>query len=363
MRWLARLVALVVLAAAVAAGWLVYQWRTPYRGYGGSAAVVDVPHGATTHDIAALLQQAGVVHSSAAFELWSRWHQGRKLEAGEYRFDRPLTPPEVFDQLAEGKIWTVNLVVPEGWTMFDIAGQVAREGLATHRQFLAAARNPALVRDIAPRVPTLEGFLFPASYQFPHRTDAAAITEAMVRRFREAWTRATSGDAPSQLNLEQVVALASLVEAETPKASERPVIAGVFLNRLKLGWPLECDPSVVYALKLAGDYDGRLAPADLQIASPYNTYRHGGLPPGPIGNPGLASIEAVLHPARVDYLYFVADGHGGHLFSRTLAEHRRNVARYRRILAAERGEIGAPEAPPPPHKPARLHKHPPRSLR
>lgn len=361
MRWLAGMVALVVLAAAGAAGWLVYQWELPYRGYSGRAAVVDVPHGATTHEIAGLMQRKGVVRSGLAFEVWSRWHGSRKLEAGEYRFSGPMTPAQVFEQVAGGHVWTVSLVVPEGWTMFDIAGEVAEKGLATRQQFLRAARNPALVRDIAPSVPTLEGFLFPATYQFPHRTTAGAMTEAMVQRFREAWERAAKSDAPSKLSLEQAVSLASLVEEETPKAAERPVIAAVFLNRLKLGYPLECDPSVVYALKLAGRYDGKLVPAELRIASPYNTYLHYGLPPGPIGNPGLASIEAVLQPAQVDYLYFVADGSGGHVFSRTLAEHRRNVAKYRRFLAAEKKETQTQETPR--RHPHAAHKHPARRLR
>jgi UPF0755 protein len=273
-----------------------------------------------------------------------------------------MTPAEVFEQVAQGRVWTVNVVVPEGWTMFDVAGEVAREGLASRKQFLEAARNPALIRDIAPKAPTLEGFLFPATYRFPHRTSAAAMTAAMVRRFREEWAKLSGQDEPpGKLSVGQVVALASLVEEETPKAAERPIIAGVFLNRLRLGYPLECDPSVVYALKLAGQYQGKLHPAELRIASPYNTYLHYGLPPGPIGNPGAASLRAVLDPAHVDYLYFVADGSGGHAFSRTLAEHRKNVARYRRILAEREreGEKPSPEQRPGPAG----HRHQTRRLR
>jgi UPF0755 protein len=361
MRWLAGIVLVVVLAAAGAAGWVAYQWQTPYQGYRGEAAVVDVPRGASTHAIARLLQREGVVRNALAFELWSRLHREKKLEAGEYRFDRAMTPAEVFEQVAQGRVWTVSVVVPEGWTMFDIADEVAREGLASREQFLRAARNPALVRDIAPQAPTLEGFLFPATYRFPHRTTAAAMTAAMVRRFREVWAELAMQDAaPRKLSLEQAVALASLVEEETPKAAERPVIAGVFLNRLRLGYPLECDPSVVYALKLAGRYDGELHPAELRIASPYNTYLHYGLPPGPIANPGEASLRAVLEPAKVDYLYFVADGSGGHAFSRTLAEHERNVARYRRILAEEKQHNGKHS---PGERPGAAPQHETRRLR
>jgi UPF0755 protein len=340
-RLAATFLLIVVLAAGAAAGWLAYQWQTPYRGYRGSAAVAEVPHGATTHAIADLLARKGVVRSALAFELWSRWHHEKRLEAGEYRFDRPMTPAEVFSVLAEGRVWTVNLTIPEGWTMFDIANAVSRAGLASRRAFLRVAENPAPIRNLAPNVPTLEGFLFPATYRIPHRTTARAIVAMMVRRFREAWATASRIDPlPKNLSPEQVVTLASLVQEETPKEKERPIIAGVFMNRLHMGYPLECDPSVVYALKLAGRYDGDLRPAELRIRSPYNTYLNYGLPPGPIGNPGMASLEAALAPAHVDYLYFVANGNGGHSFSRTLAEHRRNVERYRQYLLREKEKEG-----------------------
>lgn len=338
MRRIALIAVLAVLvAAAGSAAWIEEQWHSPYRGYQGQAAVVNVRRGTTNREIARQLERAGVVRSALAFDLWSRLHRGRQLEAGEYRFDRPMTPPQVFDMVAQGRVWSVTLTVPEGWTMFNIADAVQREGLASRAAFLRAARNPSLIRDLAPDAPTLEGFLFPATYQFPHHTTALAITKEMVRRFRQAWASVTRSDSlPANLNTEQVVTLASLVEEETPKLKEKPIIAGVFMNRLRLGYPLECDPSVIYALKLAGRYDGQLHASEMGFRSPYNTYLHYGLPPGPIGNPGLASLRAALDPAHTDYLYFVANGHGGHSFSRTLAGHRRQVARYRRTLDAEK---------------------------
>jgi UPF0755 protein len=339
MRRLAATFLLMLVAVVAGAGWLAYQWQTPYRGYGGTVAVVDVPRGATTRAIADRLAREGVVRSAVAFELWSRWHHEKRLEAGEYRFERPMTPTEVFNTLAEGRVWAVNLTIPEGWTMFDIANAVARAGLTSRAAFLRVAENPAPIRDLAPNVPTLEGFLFPATYRIPHRTTAKAIVRLMVQRFREAWTTATRDDAPPKnLSPEKVVTLASLVQEETPKEKERPIIAGVFMNRLRMGYPLECDPSVVYALKLAGRYDGDLRPAELHVQSPYNTYLNYGLPPGPIGNPGMASLEAALKPADVKYLYFVANGTGGHSFSRTLAEHRRNVERYRQYIEREKAK-------------------------
>lgn len=337
MRRLGTFLLLALFAAGTAAGWLAYEWQTPFRGYGGEAVVVDVPHGSSTRAIAERLERSGVVRSALAFELWSRWHHEQRLEAGEYRFDRAMPMTEVFDTLVEGRVWTVTVTIPEGWTMFDIAGAVARAGLASRADFLRAARNPAPIRDLAPNVPTLEGFLFPATYRFPHTTTARAIVDAMVRRFRQAWGQLTSNDPPAgKLSVKRVVTLASLVQEETPKEAERPVIAGVFANRLRLGYPLECDPSVVYALKLSGKYDGALRPAELRIPSPYNTYLHYGLPPGPIGNPGIPSLRAALDPAKVDYLYFVANGSGGHSFSRTLAGHRKNVERYRKLIERER---------------------------
>ena len=337
MRRLGTLFLLILFAAGTAAGWLAYEWQTSYQGYSGEAAVVEVPHGAATRAIADRLEQAGVVRSALAFEIWSRWHRAQSLEAGEYRFDRAMPMTEVFNTLAEGRVWTVTLTIPEGWTMFDIAGAVAKAGLVSQANFLRAARNPAPVRDLAPNVPTLEGCLFPATHRFPHRTTAQAIVDAMVRRFRQAWGNVTRDDPPAgNLNLEQVVTLASLVQEETPKEAERPIIAGVFTNRLRLGYPLECDPSVVYALRMEGKYDGDLRPAQLDIQSPYNAYLHYGLPPGPIGNPGIPSLQAALNPARVDYLYFVANGSGGHSFSQTLAGHNKNVERYRKLIERDR---------------------------
>lgn len=342
MRWVAAVLVIGIIVAGGAAAWLGLQLHRSYRGYQGKAAVVDVQRGMTTRDIAWQLKRAGVVRSAVAFDIWSRLHSSEMLEAGEYRFDHPMTPPQVFAMLAQGHVWTVKLTVPEGWTMFDIADAVQQEGLASRAAFLRAARNPSLIRRFAPHAPSLEGFLFPATYEFPHHITAEAITQEMVQRFRQAWAKLSGNDSPpSNLTPEQVVTLASLVDEETPKPAEKPVIAGVFLNRLRLGYPLECDPTVIYALELAGRYSGQLHASELNFQSPYNTYLHYGLPPGPIGNPGMLSLEAALHPANTDYLYFVANGKGGHAFSRTLAGQRRNVARYRRVLAAERKEASS----------------------
>ncbi len=335
---LALAVAIVLsLGAAVvgiAAGVLRADWTTAYAGYGPGGVFFEVPRGLGVAGIARGLAASGVVKSEWSFRALALTHPHARLEAGEYRFERPETPEQVFETLAHGRIYLVTVTVPEGETMFDIAGQLAAKGVTTREGFLAAAESPRMLADLAPGAPSLEGFLFPATYQFPRRQPGEKIAEAMVRRFREAWTRSVAAAADAAggakpVGALEVVTLASLVEKETRVPEERPLVAAVFRNRLRAGMTLDCDPTVIYALELAGRYNGQLLLADLRVDSPYNTYRRRGLPPGPIANPGEASLRAALEPAEGKWLYFVATGDGGHAFSRTLAEHNRNVARYR----------------------------------
>ncbi len=331
-----------LLGLVVAAGWVVLALYAPYQGFAAPGVYVDIPHGASSRTIAGLLASQGVVRNRRVFEALSRRRSRRTLQAGEYYFDHPVTAFEVFDAIASGRVFVRELVIPEGYSMFDIADLVTREGFTSRDDFLAAARDPAPIRDLAPNAPSLEGFLFPATYEFPRHPSGEEMVAAMVKRFREEWAAlsAQPSDPPGR-SLEQSVTLASLVERETPKPDERPLVAGVFTNRLRRNVPLQCDPTVVYALELAGQYSGALNARDLPFDSPYNTYRHAGLPPGPIANPGDASLRAALAPAATDYLYFVANTEGGHLFGKTLVEHNRNVARYRRRLAEERNEAGS----------------------
>ena len=330
---------LLFLAGVGAAAYALarYDWETPYGEFPPGGVFIEIPRGMPAAAIARALESSGVVRSALSFHLLTLRYGHARLEAGEYHFERPETPEEVFDTLAHGRIYTVTVTVPEGETMWDIAAQLEAKGVTTREGFLAAARSPALVSDLAPNAPSLEGFLFPATYQFPRRQPGAKIAEAMVRRFRETWTRLTaasngapSGAADTKRSPLDAVTLASLVEKETAVPEERQLVASVFANRLRAGMALDCDPTVIYALELAGRYNGRLLLADLRVDSPYNTYRKKGLPPGPIANPGEASLGAALAPAPVKYLYFVATGDGGHVFSRTLAEHNRNVAKYRK---------------------------------
>ena len=345
MRRLGLLALLVIAAMGGLAGWLDSQISRPYRGRRPEKIFVDIPRGTSRWGVAGILKQNDVIRNRFAFEMFSLWHLRHPLLAGEYYFDHPLNSKEVFRKIADGKIFVHSVTIPEGWTMFDIANELSRQEICTREDFLAAARDPSPVSDLDPQAQTLEGFLFPSTYEFTRHTSCEQIARRMVGDFRAVWETidpASSSQFLDGMTLQQVVTLASLVERETPRAEERPLVAGVFYNRLHRGFPLQCDPTVQYALDIAGKPEKNVRAKDLRFDSPYNTYLHRGLPPGPIANPGEASLRAALAPAQTDFMYFVANDHGGHFFSKTLTEHNRNVARYRRLLAGE-----APPADPP----------------
>ena len=350
MRRLGLLALLVIAAMGAFAGWLDSQISRPYRGHRPEKIFVDIPHGASRWGVSNTLARNDIIRSRLAFAIFSAWHFRRPLQAGEYYFDHQVDSREVFWKISKGEIFIHVVTIPEGWTMFDIAGELDRQGICHRDDFLSIAHDTALVSDIAPHAQTLEGFLFPSTYEFTHHTTCAQAVDTMVHHFRAMWESldpSRSLPLPQGLNLKQVVTMASLVERETPNPQERPLVAGVFYNRLKRGYELQCDPTVQYAMSLAGHPEKSITGADLHVDSPYNTYRHRGLPPGPIANPGEASLRAALQPAQTDFLYFVANEQGGHFFSKTLAEHNRNVARYRRILAGS----PPPADPPPPPEP------------
>jgi UPF0755 protein len=362
-----KLLLFIILIAAAAAAWLWYSLNYPYQGFSAEGVFVEVPHGSSSRSVARLLERKGVVRSSVVFEFYSRRHPRRSLQAGEYFFDRATSAHDVFWKLANGQVFEQPFTVREGETMFDIARDLEAGQFMPASEFLRAAKDPALIHDVAPQAATLEGFLFPATYHLSRHPSATAFTTDMVRKFKEEWNAVTTaivaGDGisdsamvntaipsdssdsntassvtlgpASTRTVAAVVTLASLVERETPKAEERPLVAGVFENRLHKNMLLQCDPTVIYALEQEGRYSGTLSSADLHINSPYNSYTHTGLPPGPIGNPGEASLRAAYQPARTNYLYFVANTQGGHFFSATLAEHNNNVIKYRRLLAGE----------------------------
>jgi UPF0755 protein len=321
-----RFLAVIVLLAVLLLGLAAFSLSRPYAGF-HDEVFVDIPRGTGTVQLSGILAAAGVIRDRWQFLAARALRPRVALQAGEYRFRQPATALEVFDRIARGDVFFYELRVPEGHNIFDIADSLEQLGLLPRDGFLEAVRDPSAVRDLAPEAPTLEGYLFPDTYRLTRRTTAAEICRLMTTRFREAWT-SLGTDAP----VHRTVTLASLIEKETGLGEERPVIASVFHNRLRIGMPLDCDPTTIYAAMLDERYRGTIFRSDLLSRNRYNTYQHAGLPPGPIANPGLGSLKAALEPADTPYLYFVArpDGSGGHQFSKELDAHNRAVRKYRR---------------------------------
>lgn len=321
------IVALAVIVALAAGAWTYSLVQRPFKGYTEEEAFVEIAPGSSPQAMGRALTDAGVVANPAAFRVavWLRG-AGRRLQAGEYRFDRPMTPGEVVDKIVRGDVFLRPVTFREGLTIRQMAAVFEERGFGSQRDFIAAAGNGALVRELDPDAKDLEGYLFPDTYTLPRRTTADQLVARMVARFDKALTpEIRSAAAARGLSIRELVTLASLVEKETAKAEERPLVAAVYSNRVRIGMGLQCDPTVIYALERAGRYTGNLTRADLQFDSPYNTYRYAGLPPGPIAAPGQASLAAAAAPADVPYLYFVSRNDGSHAFAASLDEHNRNV--------------------------------------
>jgi UPF0755 protein len=320
----ARFLFVLLLLAGFAAGaaWLVLSPYGP-----SSETFVDIAPGSSAVAIARKLEAAGIVRTRYAFDLVRAYHHGT-LQAGTYRFDHPIAPIDAYWIIAHGEVFTKTITVPEGANIFDIAARVEQAGLGTRQDFLAAAvSQTALIADLDPTATSLEGYLFPDTYRFSPTATAPQIAALMVKRFRQS-----AAQLGLTQNFHRVVTIASLVERETAVDTERPLVASVFENRLKKNMPLKTDPSVIYGLELAGQWRGAIYASDLTRNTPYNTYVHPGLPPGPVANPGIPSLRAAMDPAKTSYLYFVAaslDAQGHSLFASTLDEHNRNVAEYR----------------------------------
>jgi UPF0755 protein len=321
------IILLLVVVAAAALGFFVFR---PYSGF-GDEVFVDIPRGTSTQAIADLLEERGVLQAEWQFLAVRMMRPNARLQAGEYRFTRPASPWEVFDRIRRGDVHHYQVSIPEGYNIWEIAEAVGSTGIIKADDFLAAAKNPALIRDIAPEAVTLEGYLFPDTYRFTRQTSAEALTRFMTDRFRSVWS---SLDARADVH--RVVTLASLIEKETGVPEERPLVSSVIQNRIAAGMPLQIDPTVIYAARLADSYRGTIYQSDLQRQSPYNTYRVPGIPPGPIANPGRGSLQAALNPANTRYIFFVAkpDGSGGHVFSEDYSTHLKAVQEYRRGLEA-----------------------------
>lgn len=321
MKFFGFLLLLALLATGTAA-YLVYAPLTP-----AGETFVDLPSGTGADAMAGKLQTAGVLRSRYAFLLMRIWKPG-VLRAGEYRFADAASASDIYTRIRRGDVYTRAVVIPEGYNLYDIATAIQAAGLGTRADFLAAAHtNTDLIADWSPAAISLEGYLFPDTYRFSRHATARSMQDAMVRRFRTATAKlGLTGD------IARTVTLASLVEKEVRYDDERAMAAGVFTNRLAQGMPLQTDPTVIYAAQLANHWTGTIHRSDLDAESPYNTYRHTSLPPGPICSPGVAALRAATHPAVTDNLYFVADNSGHTRFSATLAEHAQQVQAYRQGL-------------------------------
>jgi UPF0755 protein len=335
-----RKLARVLLIFAL--GVVLVAWAMSARsGAFTSPVLVGIPAGSSSWQIGQRLESAGVIRSAVLFEFWRGLHRDSTLHAGVYRFERPASVTEALDRLRRGEVFAYTVTIPEGYSRYDIARTLSQMRIVPAADFLAATLDTGLIRDLDPQATSLDGYLFPDTYRIAPGTTPSAIVAMMVRRFRQELARTGAAQGTIALNftgnhgaarsdpsvsIHEWVTIASMVEKESALNSERPLIAGVFYNRLSRGLPLQCDPTVIYAAEVQGVYTGKLTRADLQLASPYNTYAHSGLPPGPIANPGLNALEAASHPRETDYLYFVSNGRGAHRFARTLAEHDANVA-------------------------------------
>lgn len=319
--------AIVLLSALVAHA--VYR---PYQGYPGRGKFVLIPRGHRIAQIGHVLEREGVVRSAWSFAGYVRLrYPSGSLKAGEYWFEGPRNAAEVAARLIRGDIYYHRLTIPEGWTVSEIIEEFVKRGFGERERFLDITQQTHLLSDLDPQASDLEGYLFPDTYFITRGTPEEQIIRHMIDRLRPIWTLSRRQRARELgLSVRQVITLASLIEKETAVVEERSLVSAVFHNRLRRNIKLECDPTVIYAVKRVKPFDGVIHQSDLKLDSPYNTYLYPGLPPGPIANPGLDSIDAALYPAEVDYLYFVSRNDGTHLFSRDYRAHHRAVRQYQR---------------------------------
>jgi UPF0755 protein len=316
---------MVLLAILVVGGWLAWALLLPVTPE--TQTFVLLRPGYTTRRIARELKAAGIIRNADAFVFWHYLHRKHSLKAGEYLFDKTADSREIHNRLVRGDIFVHTVVIPEGFNMFDIAQAIEDAGLGSSEDFLKVSRSDIdLISDLAPEAKSLEGFLFPNTYEFTRTQSMREMAAAMVNEFRQVALQIGL-----TTDLQRNVTMASIIEKETAVPEERPIVASVYFNRLAKSIPLQADPCVIYGELLDGTYSGALHHQDMLTNTPYNTYRHPGLPPGPIANPGKTSLQAAMHPATTDYFYFVSNGNGGHNFARSYEEHNRNVAKFKKI--------------------------------
>lgn len=341
------LVSLLALISVLLIGgsfWLNQEIKKP-RAHKAAEKIITIPPKSSTNAILTKLHQEGIINSPTAVSLWLRtFGRGKILKTGDYQFDSPIAPLQVIDKLVRADVATHKFTIPEGYNQWEIAEKLAaplpgmREPApASKEELLPLFKNNRLIADLDPKATDLEGYLFPDTYEYTLNTTRAQLIEAMVKRFRRIYSPEMMSQAQAMgMNTRQIITMASLIEKEAKADKDRELISQVYHKRWKIGETLACDPTLIYAAILAGKYkwNGIIYKSDLNRESPYNTYKRPGLPPGPIASPGKRSIEAALHPAQTDYLYFVVDGikkDGSHVFSKTAAEHERAVAAYRQM--------------------------------
>ena len=337
---LGLMVLLVLLMVPAAfAGWSWWKLQRPFKGYPDASRQVTIAQGTSVIQILQTLQKEGVIGDAKLARFYLIYFMSDPaLKAGDYSFSGPMSTPDVLEKIARGQVITESVTLIEGLTLEEIAERLEQAGLGRREVFLDLMRSPELIADLDPEAPDLEGYLFPETYSFARHTDEQTVIATLVKTFRQRWEKQVQplADRRPGRSLREIITLASIVEKEARVPSERPIIAGVYLNRVQRGIGLMADPTVIYALKRLGQWNGNIRRTDLRVDSPYNTYRYAGLPPGPICNPGLASLQAAADPADVPYLYFVSRNDGTHVFSSTLQEHNRNVEIWQRQYWRER---------------------------
>jgi UPF0755 protein len=320
------LVALTATTGILAALWFLGTLQQPASG-NDEIVLVNIPRGTPFAQVVNLLDQNGLLRSRLFFRgLGYFYNASQRVKAGEYEFTRAMPPGEILRKLVEGDVKKHPVVLPEGFTVSKIAARLAAEGLVEEKEFLRLARDKKFLATLNIPGTSVEGFLFPDTYTFERGLDAGAILAKMAGQFRAKVTAEMMAKAEAQkFTLLEWVTLASIIEKETGRKEEMPLVSAVFRNRLRIKMPLQSDPTVIYGIE---NFDGNLTRRHLERQNPYNSYLNRGLPPGPICNPGMDALTATLNPAPVHYFYFVSRNDGSHQFSATLAEHSRYVRKY-----------------------------------
>ena len=325
------------MAAGIAgsAAWFYSQLETPYYNSPTDETFVEISRGLNTEKIADLLVESGILRSRIPFIAYLRFTNNAKhIKAGEYKFSEPASPKQITRRLVTGDVHYRAITVPEGLTAQETIELLARNGFGTLAEMEPILQSTDWIRDLNPNAKNLEGYIFPETYHFGRKADSRTIIKTMVDQFRKQFDAIRAElPVPAGWDVSRVVVLASMIEKEVQKAEERSLVSSVFHNRLERKVPLACDATIIYAMKLAGTYNGNIRKTDLSMESPYNTYIHRDLPPGPIANPGADSLRAALNPAETEYLYYVSRNDGTHVFSRNYREHQRAVDKYQKSRA------------------------------